>query len=105
MDLATGALLSWAPQASTAIDNLVVSGSGSVFVTSTTTVRLLPSDAAGVVDGTGGVQTIYGGAPRERFPESVTTCLTDLAVTGSTTVQVLDACTGLLIELSRVPTI
>ena len=77
---------------------------GNVFVTSTTTVRLLPSDANGVVDGTKDVQTIYGAAPRSTFPSSVTSCLTGIAVVDSSTVEVADSCTGLLVVLHRQPT-
>jgi sugar lactone lactonase YvrE len=76
---------------------------GNLFVTSTTTVRLLPASDAGIVDGEGVVQTIYGALPRTTFPSAVTGCLTGLAVTSPTTVQVSDACTGLLVELARVP--
>jgi cysteine-rich repeat protein len=78
---------------------------GNLFVTSTTTVRLVPANASGVVDGTGEVQTIYGGPPYETFPASVTTCLTGLAVVDSSKVQVVDSCTGLLVELRREPVV
>ena len=76
---------------------------GDLFVTSATTVRLLPASDAGVVDGSGVVQTIYGTPPRSTFPSSVTACLTGLAVSGDTQLQVADACTGLLVQLDRVP--
>jgi hypothetical protein len=65
---------------------------GNLFVTSTATVRLLPATDDHVVDGNGAVQTIYGAPPRDHFPASVTSCLTGLAVTGPTHVQVADAC-------------
>jgi hypothetical protein len=81
---------------------LACDATGNLFVTSTTTVRLVPADGAGAVDGSGEVQTIYGAPPR-LFPASVTSCLTGLAVTGSTTIQITDACTGLLVELDRGP--
>ncbi|MGE0871483.1 MAG: hypothetical protein AB7P03_23185 [Kofleriaceae bacterium] len=80
---------------------LACDGIGNLFVSSTTTVRLVPADPAGVVDGTGPVQTIYGAPPRDSFPASVTTCLTGLLVIDATTIQVVDACTGLLVELRR----
>jgi sugar lactone lactonase YvrE len=76
---------------------------GNLFVTSTTTVRLVPANASGVVDGSGEVQTIYGAAPATTFPERVTRCLTGLAVIDDTTVQVTDSCTGLLVSLHREP--
>jgi hypothetical protein len=76
-------------------------GFGNLYVTSTTTVRMLPASDAGVVDGLGSVQTIYGRPPRDTFPATVTTCLTGLAVIGPTSVQIADACTGLLVELDR----
>ncbi|HUS32999.1 MAG TPA: hypothetical protein VMZ53_31065 [Kofleriaceae bacterium] len=74
---------------------------GNVFVSSTTTVRMLAAGDNGVVDGAGNVFTIYGAPPRVSFPSSVTTCLTAVASTGSTTLQISDRCTGLLIELVR----
>lgn len=74
---------------------------GNLFVTSTTTVRLLPADAAGIVDGTSDVQTIYGVPPVTEFPASVTRCLTGLAVLDAVTLQVTDSCTGILVELTR----
>jgi len=74
---------------------------GNLYVTSSTTVRLVTADDTGIVDGTGAVQTIYGEPPRDTFPASVTTCLTGLAVTGPASVQVADACTGLLVQLTR----
>jgi sugar lactone lactonase YvrE len=74
---------------------------GNLFVSSTTTVRLVPADGNGVVDGTGEVRTIYGALPRDTFPASVTRCLTGLAVIDATTIQVTDSCTGMLVELRR----
>ncbi len=76
---------------------------GDLFATSATTVRLLPANDSQVVDGSGAVQTIYGVPPRTTFPASVTNCLTGLAITSSTEVQVTDACTGLMVQLDRVP--
>lgn len=71
---------------------------GNVIVTSTTAVRLLGADATGIVDGTGRVATIYGGAGTE-FPASVTKCLTGIASIDDATLRVSDSCTGLLVEL------
>jgi hypothetical protein len=77
-------------------------GLGNVFVTSRTTVRLLSWDkSAGVIDGAGPVETIYGTAPRDQYPASVTACLTGIAVVDATAVQVADSCTGLLVEVRR----
>ena len=76
---------------------------GDLFVTSATTVRLLPASDSGIVDGSGVVQTIYGAPPRTAFPSSVTACLTGIAVTGASQLQVADACTGLLVQLDRTP--
>ena len=74
---------------------------GNVYVTSTSTVRLLPADDSHVVDGTGPVQTIFGAPPRDTFPASVANCLTGIAVVDDETVQVVDSCTGILVELRR----
>ena len=51
----------------------------------------------------GAVQTIYGAPPRDTFPASITTCLTGIAVAEPDTLEVVDSCTGLLIELWRQP--
>jgi cysteine-rich repeat protein len=76
-----------------------------LFVTSSSTVRLLPAtdptQKPGFVDGSGAVQTIYGKPPRTAFPSTVTDCLTGIAVTGPLTLQIADACTGLLVQLDR----
>ncbi|MEZ4364747.1 MAG: DUF4215 domain-containing protein [Kofleriaceae bacterium] len=76
---------------------------GNLFVTSTTTVRMITADATGVVDGSGAVQTLFGGPPRDTFPGSIATCLTGIATVDADTVQVVDSCTGLLVELWRQP--
>ncbi len=76
---------------------------GNLYVTSTTVVRLLPANSDGIVDGSGEVETIYGSVPRDTFPANVTRCLTGVVVVAGDTVQVTDACTGMLIELRRVP--
>jgi trimeric autotransporter adhesin len=77
--------------------------SGNLLVTSTNAVRLVAANDAGIVDGLGLAMTIYGAAPRDTFPASVTRCLTGLAVVDATTVQVTDSCTGMLLELRREP--
>jgi cysteine-rich repeat protein len=74
---------------------------GNVFVTSRSTVRLLPANDSGVVDGSGPVETIYGAIPRNTFPSSVTACLTGIVVIDAMTVQVADSCTGLIVALER----
>jgi len=75
---------------------------GNLFVTSTSTVRMVLADAAGVVDGTGAVRTVYGLPPRS-FPSSVTRCLAGLAIVDAATVRITDTCTGILVELRRQP--
>ena len=74
---------------------------GNLYATSTTTVREIPANDSGVVDGTGPVRTIYGAAPRRTFPSSVTSCLTGIDVVDTMTVLVTDSCTGLLVQLVR----
>lgn len=76
---------------------------GNVYVTSSTSVRMLPANDQGTVDGTGNVQTIYGSAPRLTFPASVTNCLSGVVAVDDVTVRVADSCTGLLVELVRGP--
>jgi sugar lactone lactonase YvrE len=93
-----------APASSFPVDaplNLACDDVGNLFVTSTSTVRMVLADASGVVDGTGPVRTIYGLPPRDTFPASLTRCLAGLAVIDASTVQVTDTCTGLLVELQR----
>lgn len=86
---------------------------GNVFVTSTRTVRVLPADDTGLVDGTGPVRTLFGTTQvRDAFPVSEANCLTAVAVQqpqqASTRMQghatelaIADACSGLLLTLSR----
>jgi sugar lactone lactonase YvrE len=73
---------------------------GNLFVTSTSTVRVVGANSFGVVDGTGTVHTIYG-KPGEPFPATASRCLTGLIVLDATHVQVVDSCTGMLVELDR----
>lgn len=73
---------------------------GNVFATSRTSIRALFADDAGVVDGTGAVQTIYGRSPRSSYPESVTDCLTGIVSVDATTVRFTDSCAGLYIQLA-----
>ncbi len=82
---------------------LACDATGNVFVSSTTTIRLLLANREGIVDGNGEVQTIYGLPPRTSFPTNVTRCLTGVAVVDPQTIQTVDSCTGLLIELRRAP--
>jgi hypothetical protein len=84
---------------------IAVDSFGNVYVSSTTTVRMLPADDAGRVDGTLGVQTIYGAAPRDTFPARATQCLTGVAVGDATTVHVVDSCAGIHVELKRIATL
>jgi hypothetical protein len=72
-----------------------------VYVTSRVAVRVLAANNAGQVDGSGGVQTIYGRAPRDTFPERSTSCLTAITVSDPTTLRLTDACSGMLLELHR----
>jgi sugar lactone lactonase YvrE len=80
---------------------LVCDSIGNVFITSSTTVRMLAANDAGIVDGTGAVQTIYGQAPRQSFPASSTACLSGITLTAPGTLQIVDACAGLLVELRQ----
>ena len=49
------------------------------------------------------MQTIYGAAPRDTYPASVTSCLTGVLAVDDETVYATDSCTGVLVELSRQP--
>lgn len=82
---------------------LVVDAFGNLVATTPTIVRLLAADAAGVVDGSGPVQTIYGRAPRTGDPEGVTRCLGGITVPADVDDRVLmvDTCVGFLVELTR----
>ena len=77
---------------------------GNVYVTSKTSVREVAADERGVIDGSGLAVTIYGKPPRDTFPASVTVCLTGLALSDAKNVEVIDACSGLLVHLQRGPT-
>ena len=77
---------------------------GNVYVTSKISVREVAADASGVIDGSGLALTIYGEPPRDTFPASATGCLTGLALSDAKHVEVIDACSGLLVHLQRGPT-
>jgi hypothetical protein len=76
---------------------------GNLLVTSSSVVRLLAADAAGIVDGTGAIATIYGKSPATTFPASITHCLTGLVMADPTTAWVTDSCAGVLVALQRKP--
>jgi cysteine-rich repeat protein len=77
---------------------------GNIFVSSRDAVRMLPAaiglaEVAGVVDGEGPVQTIYGAAPRLTFPESATSCIAGVALADDGAVWLSDACAGIVVAL------
>jgi sugar lactone lactonase YvrE len=78
---------------------LACDAANNLFVASSTTVRLLPASASGIVDGSGPVQTIYGVVPHASFPASETSCLTGILSLDPSRLQVADSCSGLLVEL------
>jgi hypothetical protein len=92
---------------------LATDDSGNLFVTSGNAVRVVQADTfadrcsqRGVVDGFDRVDSIYGRAPRENFPEPVTRCLSALALdprstAGPTALWAVDSCVGLLLRLQR----
>ncbi|MEZ4366707.1 MAG: hypothetical protein R2939_10525 [Kofleriaceae bacterium] len=80
---------------------LACDASGNLYVASSRTVRLLPADPDGVVDGSGPVLTIYGSSAEQGYPQNSTVSLTGLLGTGPDTLWLTDADTGLLLELRR----
>lgn len=80
---------------------LACDAAGNLYVTSSTALRVLAANDDGVVDGDGAVNTIFGASPRVDFPATVTFCLAGVAVLDADTVQAVDSCTGMLIELTR----
>jgi hypothetical protein len=80
---------------------LACDGYGNLFVTSSSTLRLLPSDSAGVVAGTGPVMTIFGAPPRDTFPASLVHCLSGVVLIDDATLQLTDSCTGMLLSVQR----
>ena len=93
-----------APASSYPVDGpagLAVDARGDLFVSSSTTVRLLAADAAGVVDGSGPVLTIFGAPPREDPSARAARCLSGIAAPSDGRVFVVDACQGFLVDLVR----
>jgi hypothetical protein len=84
---ATSALL-YAPQAITRC------GNGDLFVADTGNER------GRRIDGAGLITTVVGDGTAASSGEG---CLTGIVVTGPTTIQIADACSGLLVELVRGP--
>ncbi|MDP2340533.1 MAG: hypothetical protein Q8O67_06230 [Deltaproteobacteria bacterium] len=74
---------------------------GNLFVTSTTTVRLVANvDGDDDADGDDRVFTVYGGGDRAAFPESSTLCMSALALADGH-VFAADTCQGFVIEIER----
>ncbi|MBI5497332.1 MAG: hypothetical protein HY904_20125 [Deltaproteobacteria bacterium] len=84
---------------------LAVDAQGNLFITSAYAIRVVsPQAPSNVVSGQDGetVGTIYGAAPRDAYPESVTRCLSDVDLAADGRVAwVLDACQGFLVRLQR----
>jgi hypothetical protein len=75
---------------------------GSLFVASTNTVRVVANvDGDAAADGDDLVLTAYGAPPRDSFPASATRCLSGLIVVDDGTVEVADACQGIVVRLTR----
>jgi cysteine-rich repeat protein len=72
-----------------------------VYTTSTTAIQMMPASDLGVVDGGGEVQTIYGAPPRNTFPSSEMACLTAIVSVDDINLQIADACSGLVVQLTR----
>lgn len=78
---------------------LAIDEHGNLFVTSTTTVRLVANvDGDDDADGDDRVFTIFGGGDRTVFPENSTLCMSALAVADGH-VFAADACQGFVVEL------
>jgi cysteine-rich repeat protein len=79
---------------------LAMDSFGNLYVTSTTTVRLVANvDGDADADGDDRVATIFGGGARDAFPESDAFCLHALTVDADDRAFVADACQGFLVEL------
>jgi sugar lactone lactonase YvrE len=94
---------------------MTTDSAGNLFVTSGSALRMVQSDTfargsqPGVADANDEVVTVYGKAPRVRFPEAVTRCLADVAVAPtsagtSTQLLVVDSCLGVIVRLNRTVT-
>jgi cysteine-rich repeat protein len=84
---------------------LAVDRYGNLFITSRNAVRAVYAGDDGVVTGDDAVDTIYGRAPRETWPEPVTLCLSGIGVAPDSpddaVLLLLDACQGFLVKLAR----
>lgn len=86
---------------------LVVDQYGNLFVAASDAIRRVSAGADNTPGPNDVVSTVYGAAPREVFPESVTRCLSDVALVegrgggNGSDLFVLDACQGFLIRLER----
>ncbi len=83
---------------------LAIDPYGNLLVTSRNAVRLVQSGADGVARGDDEVLTIYGTPPWDTFPDSVTRCLSGVAVQpDGSTFRLLDACLGVVLDLAPSP--
>lgn len=80
---------------------------GNLFVSSSTTIRLVSAGDDHIATGEDSVSTIYGTAPREVFPSSLTNCLAGLSVAdppdgeADAGLFVVDSCVGFALRLER----
>ncbi len=85
---------------------LAVDSYGNLFVSSRVAIRLVAAGSDGVATGDDKVMTVYGAAPRDNFPESVTRCLGgvdfDRRSSDDGRLFLADRCLGLFLQLDRV---
>jgi DNA-binding beta-propeller fold protein YncE len=80
---------------------LALDAAGNLYVSSTTTVRLVANvDGDLDVDGDDRVFTIFGGGDRAAYPESDAFCMDAVTVTEDDIVYAADACQGFLVRLT-----
>ncbi|MEO0813547.1 MAG: hypothetical protein AAFY60_11845, partial [Myxococcota bacterium] len=81
---------------------LSIDAFGNLAIAGASSVRLVTADGAAGPSGQGQALLLYGRAPRDAFPESVTGCLTgiEFAADGAS-LHLTDQCTGYLIRVER----
>ena len=80
---------------------LAFDGSGNLWVTTATTMRLVVAGPDGIATGGDRALTVYG-LNRSTYPESVTQCLSAvIARPGDASAYVFDSCQGMMIRLDR----
>lgn len=82
--------------------NVFLDPGNNLYATSADAIRVLLAHDDNFSDGNDRVANIYGAAPRDLFPEPITTCLQDIYFdSAENNIYALDECLGIIVRLHK----